>query len=56
MNDNLQPTLHIDSHIQASYDLSMYLSLTHWYQYVLTLDTNISDKDRYICIRQPTRT
>jgi len=28
MNDNLQPALHIDRHIQASYDYSMNLSHT----------------------------
>ena len=32
MNDNLQPTLHIDRNIQASYDYSMNLSLTHCYR------------------------
>jgi len=44
MNDNLQPTLHIDRHIQPSYDYSMNLSLTHWY--TLTLKRMNSGRDR----------
>jgi len=44
MNDNLQPTLHIDRNIQASYDYSMNLSLTHWYK--LALKRMNSERDR----------